>query len=141
MCTNVARYRLLVKGADRVERQAGENLCTAMHIAGVRAQQAPTFMPSLLSGDRSHGMMTIKVYRVLPDGTREPVSHEQVTAPLDIPASQGFPPCSCPRCKAGSWCSFHLGPSSTAAPVDEHRSACAPCREQRGLRVVRWASS
>ena len=73
-----------------------------VHIAGVRAQLAPTVVPSLLSGDRSHGMMTIKVYRVLADGTREPVSHEQVTKPLDLPVGRGFPPCSCPRCKPGA---------------------------------------
>ncbi|MFE6379247.1 hypothetical protein [Streptomyces roseolus] len=93
-------------------------------------------MPSLLSGDRSHGMMTIKVYRVLVDGTREHISHEQVIKPLDAPVGRGFPPCSCPRCRAGGWCDFHAGPSPTAAPVDEHRFACAPCREQRGLRVT-----
>ncbi|MEU2660192.1 hypothetical protein ABZ615_33350 [Streptomyces sp. NPDC007325] len=90
-------------------------------------------MPFLLSGDRSHSMMTIKVYRVLADGTREPVSHEQVSKPLDIPGGRGFPPCTCPRCRAGGWCDFHDGPTSTAAPVGEHRFACAPCREQRGL--------
>ncbi|MGW4049819.1 hypothetical protein ACWENA_03235 [Streptomyces sp. NPDC004779] len=86
-------------------------------------------------------MMTIKVYRVLADGTREPVSHEQVIKPLDIPVGRGFPPCSCPRCRAGQWCDFHVGPSSTAAPSGEHPFACARRREQCGLLVTEQVSS
>lgn len=78
-------------------------------------------------------MMTIKVYRVRPDGTTAPVSYERCDRPTDLPATSAFPPCTCPRCRGSAWCDFHDGPSSTAALVDEHRRACAPCREQRGL--------
>ncbi|QES07564.1 hypothetical protein DEJ44_19450 [Streptomyces venezuelae] len=77
-------------------------------------------------------MMTISVYQVTPDGTRSLVSHEQVTPPTEAPATTAFAPCRCPRCLQG-WCDFHQGPSSTDTRVDEHRRACAPCREQRGL--------
>lgn len=76
--------------------------------------------------------MTIKVYRVRPDGTTDSVSHEQIARPTEIPAFSPFDPCECPRHSRG-WCDFHGGPSTTAELVDEHRVACAPCREQRGL--------
>ncbi|MFE2556686.1 hypothetical protein ACFXGT_11710 [Streptomyces sp. NPDC059352] len=77
-------------------------------------------------------MMTIKVYRVRSDGTTDSISHEQITRPTEIPDPNSFDPCGCPRHRQG-WCDFHKGPSRTDAPVDEHRRACAPCRDQHGL--------
>ncbi|MFF0437489.1 hypothetical protein ACFYU9_35400 [Streptomyces sp. NPDC004327] len=74
-------------------------------------------------------MMTIKVYRVRPDGTAEAVSYERYGQPTQRLATS-----SRRRC-AGGWCDFHRGPSSTAALVGGNRHACAPCREQRGLAV------
>ncbi|GGT36697.1 hypothetical protein GCM10014713_33040 [Streptomyces purpureus] len=56
----------------------------------------------------------------------------QVPPAVKVEKTFAFPPCLCSRCTAG-WCHFHKGPSGTAAMVDEHRRACAPCREQRGL--------
>lgn len=58
--------------------------------------------------------------------------------PIDLP-----PP------RPGSWCHFHDGESSTALPVqstvrnsgpDMLLRACAPCREQRGLKPIELAS-
>ncbi|MGA5411220.1 hypothetical protein ACPCSC_28685 [Streptomyces lavendulocolor] len=44
--------------------------------------------------------MTIKVYRVASDGTRRTLHDEQEVPPADsVPATHGFPPCSCPRCR------------------------------------------
>ncbi|MEU9606137.1 hypothetical protein [Streptomyces sp. NPDC048057] len=44
--------------------------------------------------------MTMRVYRVAPDGTRGPVEREvNVRATEDtVPEPMKFPPCSCPRC-------------------------------------------
>lgn len=52
--------------------------------------------------------MTIKVYRVRPDGTTDSVSHEQIARPTEIPAFSPFDPCECPRHSRG-WCDFHGG--------------------------------
>jgi len=44
--------------------------------------------------------MTIKVYRLTSDGQRHVVS-EETTEGVPLPVvAQGYPPCSCPRCKA-----------------------------------------
>ncbi|MEU9984092.1 hypothetical protein [Streptomyces sp. NPDC050856] len=45
--------------------------------------------------------MTIRVYRVRPDGTRE-VTHPQTTvdpATTGPPPFFGYPKCQCPRCR------------------------------------------
>ncbi|MFI1826744.1 hypothetical protein ACH41E_09920 [Streptomyces sp. NPDC020412] len=44
--------------------------------------------------------MTMRVYRVAPDGTRRPVEREvSVVVGKDAPVEPlKFPPCSCPRC-------------------------------------------
>jgi hypothetical protein len=47
--------------------------------------------------------MTMKVYRISPDGQRRPVG-ATVTVPKGdtdrIPESLAYPACACPRCKA-----------------------------------------
>ncbi|WP_160159758.1 hypothetical protein [Streptomyces sp. WAC05374] len=44
--------------------------------------------------------MTIKVYRVTPDGARRTIRDEQEVAPTTTtPATGGYSPCSCPRCR------------------------------------------
>lgn len=79
-------------------------------------------------------MLTIKVYRVGSDGTTVPVAPAYKVQPATEPsATTAYPPCGCPRHRRREWCDFHKGPSQSAVPVDEHRLACAPCREQRSL--------
>ncbi|MGW2845662.1 hypothetical protein [Streptomyces sp. NPDC001108] len=92
--------------------------------------------------------MTIKVYEVDRSGfTKRVVRPKTEVTPADtVPVSQAYPPCRCDRCTGTTgWCDWHKGPSGTAVPVDAAgegpdadapRYACAPCRQQRGLRPV-----
>ncbi|MFF8912018.1 hypothetical protein ACF08M_01515 [Streptomyces sp. NPDC015032] len=92
--------------------------------------------------------MTIKVYEVNRHGfTTRVVKPKTEVAPADfIPLCHVFPACWCKRCTGTTgWCDWHKGPSGTAVPIDvisegsgtaTPRYACAPCREQRGLRLA-----
>lgn len=56
------------------------------------------------SGGGDPRVLTIKVYRVLADGSRTPVLvRATVRAPVgtrdSLPVTVGFPPCRCPRCR------------------------------------------
>ncbi|MGW6454456.1 hypothetical protein ACWF94_00770 [Streptomyces sp. NPDC055078] len=105
--------------------------------------------------------MTMSVYRLSPDGTRHPVSPQVVVGdpqgpgmPIEPARSSAYPPCACRRCKGrartpvpvlpvrSGWCHWHGGPSGTARIIHlierasgppYPQTACAPCREQRGL--------
>ncbi|MCP9958979.1 MULTISPECIES: hypothetical protein [Streptomyces] len=51
------------------------------------------------SVQRTGGGMTLRVYRVRPDGTTTTIRERREVEPAnDIPLSPMFPPCSCPRC-------------------------------------------
>ncbi|MFF8693597.1 hypothetical protein ACF08W_15485 [Streptomyces sp. NPDC015144] len=92
--------------------------------------------------------MTIKVYEVDRHGfTTRVVKPKTVVTPVEsVPICHAYPVCRCRRCTGMTgWCDWHKGPSSTAAPVDVmgeapgsvvSRYACAPCREQRGIRLA-----
>lgn len=91
--------------------------------------------------------MTLKVYEVDRYGRTRIVRPKTEVTPVDfIPVCQAYPVCRCRRCTGTTgWCDWHKGPSGTAVPVDAvdeeagsavPRYACAPCREQRGLRPV-----
>ena len=47
-------------------------------------------------------MMTLEVYRINPQtGARTEVRRKHTVEPADVPdLSSGYPPCSCPHCKA-----------------------------------------
>ncbi|MFF9914822.1 hypothetical protein [Streptomyces sp. NPDC013457] len=47
--------------------------------------------------------MTIKVYRVKPDGARRTVQEEREVQPIaEVPQMLRLPPCECPRCSKNS---------------------------------------
>jgi hypothetical protein len=48
---------------------------------------------------RQAGGMTLRVYRVRPDGSTVTVRERREIEPADdVPWAQALPPCSCPRC-------------------------------------------